>query len=492
MSKYMNTKEAAISWGVTSTWVSILCAEERIPGAIKDRGNWMIPLGAEKPLDKRIEERKKHSTAKFRFIDLFAGIGGFHQAMRYLGGECLMAAEINQACVETYNKNFTTIEGEVRGDVKKIDPKSIGKFDVLCAGFPCQPFSKAGNQKGFDDTTRGNLFYAIMDILDEHEEVQFVVLENVRNLADKTENWSIIKSELLKRDFIITESPLILSPSDFGIPQIRERVYILGVKRECCNTNVRNKGYIELSDLGINRYRKKCKAGDAFSILESEADDSYLITEEQALMIKAWDEFRKGTEITVIGHPIWINCFGIGVTDDEELRKSLSYSDMPVWKKNFVNKNRKFYLEHKSFIDAWIQKYDMTNRIKLYQKFEWNCGTDVTDIKDGIIQIRQSGIRVKRATFFPSLVAIVNTPIIWDRKKQAYRHITPREAANLQNFDQRYKFAGTDQQIYRQLGNSVNVRILKILCKNLFEIREKSLSSTVGEEITAAAKEGVL
>lgn len=113
----------------------------------------------------------------------------------------------------------------------------------------------------------------------------------------------------------------------------------------------------------------------------------------------------------------------------------------------------------------------MTSRIKLYQKFEWNCGEDVKDMHDAIIQIRQSGIRCKRTTFFPSLVAIVNTPIIWDHSKGAYRHITPREAANLQNFDQRYKFAGTDKQIYQQLGNSVNVRVLKILCKNLFGLK---------------------
>ena len=146
---------------------------------------------------------------------------------------------------------------------------------------------------------------------------------------------------------------------------------------------------------------------------------------------------------------------------------------MPDWKKRFVDKNREFYLEHKDFIDPWIERYDMFNRIKLNQKFEWNCGEDVQNMHDGIIQIRQSGIRVKRTTYFPSLVAIVNTPIIWDNQMNAYRHITPREAANLQKFDQRYKFSGTDKQIYRQLGNSVNVRILKILCKGLFELRLK-------------------
>ena len=139
-------------------------------------------------------------------------------------------------------------------------------------------------------------------------------------------------------------------------------------------------------------------------------------------------------------------------------------------------------MNNKEFIDDWVHRYDMTNRIKLYQKFEWNCGLDVTDMHNAIIQIRQSGIRCKRTTFFPSLVAIVNTPIIWDPKKEAYRHITPREAANLQNFDHRYKFSGTNQQIYRQLGNSVNVRVLKILCKNLFELRADDMAPRHCEE----------
>lgn len=473
MADYISAKELSKSWGITPTRITVMCANNQLDGAIKIKGKWMIPANVVRPEDKRKRSIDKDSTANFRFIDLFAGIGGFHQAMRFLGGECVMAAEIDRACVDTYNLNFRTLEGDVRGDVRKIDPNTISKFDVLCAGFPCQPFSKAGLQQGFNDTTRGNLFYSIMDILDAHEECKFVVLENVRNLADKSENWEIIRKELLKRNFVITQKPLILSPSDFGIPQIRERVYILGIKKDGCSTEIQEKGYIELEDLGINKYRKKCKMGDALSILEKNVSDKYKITEEQNLMIEAWDEFRIGTGIKTIGFPIWISCFGVGIEDTEILKGSLEYDEMPRWKKRFVDKNREFYLAHKEFIDSWIGRYDMFNRIKLYQKFEWNCGEDVKNMHDGIIQIRQSGIRIKRSTYFPSLVAIVNTPIIWDNQMNAYRHITPREAANLQKFDQRYKFLGTDKQIYRQLGNSVNVRILKILCKGLFGLRLK-------------------
>lgn len=417
----------------------------------------------------------------FRFVDLFAGIGGFHQAMRYLGGTCVMAAEINKECVETYKLNFKTEEGEIRGDVNKIDPDTIAPFDVLCAGFPCQPFSKAGAQKGFNDKTRGNLFYKIMDILDAHSEVKFIILENVRNLADKSENWDVITKELMQRNFYITEQPIILSPSDFGIPQIRERVYILGIRKDIRNEDILTNGYIHINDLNLDKYRKKCKMGDAWLILEDNVDDKYIITEEQELMIQAWDEFRINTGITTIGYPIWIDSFGVGEDDTEKVYANQGYDDMPAWKKNFLRHNRELYLNNREFIDEWLKKYDMLNRIKLYKKFEWNCGEDITDIKASLLQIRQSGIRAKRPTFYPSLVAMINTPIIWDEKKGHYRKITPREAANLQSFHKKYKLRGTDKIIYRQLGNSVNVRILKILAGNLFKLANKGWEGELHE-----------
>jgi DNA (cytosine-5)-methyltransferase 1 len=420
--------------------------------------------------------------AEFKFIDLFAGIGGFHQAMRYLGGECIMAAEINQACLDTYKRNYQT--KDIRTDVREIKPESIGKFDVLCAGFPCQPFSKAGTQEGFNDKSQGNLFYIIMDILDAHPEVKFVILENVRNLADKSENWDIIKNELMKRNFYITEEPVILSPHNFGIPQIRERVYILGICKDIRDKKILSNGFIHITDLKLekNKNKDKCKINDAWSILEDDASDDYLISEEENLMIKAWDEFRIATKIKIIGFPVWINSFGLGKVYNEPFRKSIGYYEMPKWKQKFVDSNRKLYLENREYIDDWIKRYKMLKRIKLYQKFEWNCGTDVDDIKNTIIQIRQSGIRVKRPTFYPSLVAMVNTPIVWDKQKQKFRRITPREAANLQSFHGSFTFLGSDNQIYQQLGNSVNVRILKVLGKNLFSLAKKGWDKSGQED----------
>lgn len=407
---------------------------------------------------------------KFTFIDLFAGIGGFHQAMRFLGGKCVMAAEIDKACVNTYKLNFP--KSDIYGDIRNIEPSSIPAFDVLCAGFPCQPFSKAGAQKGFNDAERGNLFYVIMSILDQHDEAKFVLLENVRNLADKNENWDIIKDELLKRNFYITETPIILSPTNFGLPQIRERVYILAIRKDFRNKDVLSNGYIHISDLGLekNKNKNNCKSNLAWTILEDNVSDDYIITEEQEYMLTAWEEFRIATAIGTIGYPIWISCFGCGIDDTELFYNNINYYDMPKWKKKFVENNRKLYISNREFIDEWVNRCDMLNRIKLYQKFEWNCGTDCKSMREAIIQIRQSGIRVKRPNYFPSLVAIVNTPIIWDRAKSRYRHITPREAANMQNFHAKFKFTGTDDQIYQQLGNTVNVRLIKILGDRLFRL----------------------
>lgn len=466
---FLTSKEIAQKWRVSATWVTILCKQGRIKGAVREGNRWRIPEDAQKPEDKR-SHKNTHIQARFRFVDLFAGVGGFHQAMRYLGGECVMAAEINEECRKTYRLNYHIEEKEIRGDVTKINPKSIASFDVLCAGFPCQPFSKAGAQKGFQDKTRGNLFYTIMDILDAHPEVKFIILENVRNLADKTENWDIITSELMQRNFYITEEPLILSPSDFGIPQIRERVYILGIRKDIRNEKILSNGFIHRTDLRLEKYFKKCKIGDAWTILEDNVDDAYIISEEQEQMIFAWDEFRLGTGIKVIGFPIWIDSFGVGIDDDEEVFRAQGYDDLPLWKQNFLQRNRRIYLENRDFIDDWVKKYEMLSRIKLYKKFEWNCGTDVVDIHDCLIQIRQSGIRAKRPTFYPSLVAIVNTPIIWDKNKNHFRKLTPRETANLQSFHGSFKFQGTDATQYKQLGNSVNVRVLKILGKSLFAL----------------------
>ena len=114
---------------------------------------------------------------KFTFIDLFAGLGGFHQAMRALGGECVFASEIDQEAAATYKANYGI---DPLNDITKTDAKDIPPHDVLCGGFPCQAFSNAGHKKGFEDT-RGTLFFDVARIIEYHKP-KYIFLENVKHL----------------------------------------------------------------------------------------------------------------------------------------------------------------------------------------------------------------------------------------------------------------------------------------------------------------------
>ncbi len=118
------------------------------------------------------------AKTKLKFIDLFAGLGGFHLALSDLGHKCVFASELNEELRELYVKNYKT---KIEGDINEVDINSIPAHDVLCAGFPCQPFSKAGAQLGLNDPANGNLFYKIVEILEKHKP-EYVFLENVPNL----------------------------------------------------------------------------------------------------------------------------------------------------------------------------------------------------------------------------------------------------------------------------------------------------------------------
>ena len=172
--------------------------------------------------------------SEFKYIDLFAGIGGFHQAMRKLGGKCVFAAEIDEETAKTYTLNYGI---ESHFDITKVNPADIPKHDVLCAGFPCQSFSKAGNQLGFKDV-RGVLFFDIVRILQYHRIIyggpRFLILENVRNIVshDSGKTWLRIKNELQQLNYNVIDHPIIASPHYFGVPQLRERAVILAVRKD--------------------------------------------------------------------------------------------------------------------------------------------------------------------------------------------------------------------------------------------------------------------
>ena len=190
---------------------------------------------------------------RFTFIDLFAGIGGFRIAMQNLGGKCVYSSEFDAKAQESYLANY----GEMPfGDITKPTTKQYipKKFDVLCAGFPCQAFSLAGKRLGFKDETRGTLFFEIEDILRKHQP-KAIFLENVKGLAihDKGRTLKTILEHLDDAGYDVVP-PQIVNAMDFGVPQHRERIYIIGFKKSL-HVNISTFKYPEPRTAGENRPR---------------------------------------------------------------------------------------------------------------------------------------------------------------------------------------------------------------------------------------------
>lgn len=164
---------------------------------------------------------------KFKFIDLFAGVGGIRIPFEELGGDCVFSSEWDKFSQQTYEANF----GEIpHGDITEIDAKDIPKHDLLVGGFPCQAFSQAGLKKGFKDT-RGTMFFEIARILDHHKP-KAILLENVKGLRghDKGNTFKTIISILNELGYQTLEST-VLNAKHFGLPQNRERIFIVGYKK---------------------------------------------------------------------------------------------------------------------------------------------------------------------------------------------------------------------------------------------------------------------
>jgi DNA (cytosine-5)-methyltransferase 1 len=173
--------------------------------------------------------------SKLTFIDLFAGIGGFHLALHNVGAECVFASEWDESARLTYETNFAKISpkiftnGNFVGDIRAVDKKSIPDFDILCAGFPCQPFSQAGFKKGFADI-RGTLFFDIAEIIRVKRPKAFF-LENVRGLYshDEGRTFETIKKTLTEQ-LGYSFHHAIVKASDHGLPQHRPRLFMVGFK----------------------------------------------------------------------------------------------------------------------------------------------------------------------------------------------------------------------------------------------------------------------
>lgn len=386
---------------------------------------------------------------ELKFIDLCCGIGGFHQALSNMEMKCVLASDIDEACRKNYELNYKL---KPEGDLTKLDVKKIPEFDVLCAGFPCQPFSKAGDQKGFDDN-RGNIFFEICKIIEYHKP-KYLILENVRNFAshDKGHTWDVIRRKIEELNYYTYENPVILNTLYFGIPQSRERVVIL----------CKRKDLGELEELP-KISKENIKETHLKSILEENADKKYNINEKMKVTEEVWNEFLNicnNNNIDIPRFPIWTDWWDKDKNEDIVMYKKYT---------NWIDKNQEFYVTNKKLLERWLE---VSREKKLWQgavrKMEWQTGENNLNMKQVLWSAHGSGVRIKKCNYSPTLVAMASMIPIYGPES---RFLTKRECARLQSFPDDYII--DEKNAYKQFGNAVNVVMIERAAR--FMIKEEYL-----------------
>ncbi len=425
------------------------------------------------------------------FVDLFAGLGGFHLALKRLGHNCVFASEIDPELASLYERNFGIVPSR---DIREVKLEEIFPHDILCAGFPCQPFSKAGSQEGLNCPHSGDLINYIVNILHHHKPKYFII-ENVPNLISHNEGktWESIKLKLLDAGYDFEDRKM--SPHQFGVPQIRERIFIVG-QRSCLeNFNWPTPSYT--GELSIK------------SVLDKNPNDARKLPQQYILYLETWQRFldKFPNEEQLPAFPIWAMEFGATYPYEDKTPYSKGFKKLgsslgsfgrslkflkpnevknalppyaqervnffPSWKVEYIRKNRDFYKKYKHIISPWlpsIQSFPPS-----FQKLEWNCKKSERNIWKHVIQFRASGIRVRKTTTAPTLVAMARSqvPVIgWER-----RFMTPVECSRLQSMSTLKYLPFEDSIALRALGNAVNVDVVEAIARellpNLNSIREE-------------------
>lgn len=428
----------------------------------------------------------------FDFVDLFSGVGGFHAALAGLGGRAVQACEIDPRPAAVYELNWGL---RPTTDVRLLaaDPQNlVPDHSLLAGGFPCQPFSKSGRQLGVAEE-RGTLFQDVIRIL-EVKQPAVVMLENVRNIAGRRQEvaWTSIVEGLRAAGYQVSSrpcvfSPHLLSPQAGGAPQVRDRVYIMGVR-------VGRAAAQRATDVPPAVQRVPVEGWDPSSWrIEQHAllpelpggqRKKYALTADEVLWIDTWNELlgMLGSHVRLPGFPLWEPVW--------RHRRPTGYADMPTWKQGFVDKNMTFYRDNRVAIDAWrdrprevpVSEFPLSRR-----KLEWQAqdgGQGGRDMWKQLVQLRPSGIRVKQPTWTPALVAMNQTSIYGPQR----RRLTPLETARLQGFDpETFTFGDQpDSASYKQMGNAVHVGAVRHVLREFVRTHEEQVRAAGGGPLADA------
>lgn len=456
--------------------------------------------GTRRVVSRRVPALVYLATVAFTFVDLFAGIGGFHVALgeRWdgLGGHCVLASELDREARRVYRDNLRM---PAKGDIRKVIARHHGEpvrredelddllsgpaklpeqFDLLAAGFPCQPFSKSGRQEGLEDQTRGTLFFDICTILQERKP-RFIVLENVRNIAahDSGRTWQVIVDRLHELGYKVNSTPLVFSPhllhpSEGGAPQFRERVFILGEHKDY------NAGMgLDWSFYVPNRPPSEDWMPEFWNLKQwlkqypalEEDLGPYRWPEVRQQQALAWGELLSKLPKGRVPQPLKVYAWKSDADLFDERGEAL-----PAWKQRHNLLNARFFDTHGDLLKPWVAKHRPLEWIKSNQKFEWQAQDALREEPEDIfnlqIQFRPSGVRVKKPTYTGALVAITQTPYMGWLK----RSLTPTEAASLQGIPVHddadpYRLHKTPAVAFKQLGNGVNSGVVRYLVERLFK-----------------------
>jgi len=438
------------------------------------------------------------TASSFTFADLFAGIGGFAAALRAFGGMPVYSVEVDEAAARVYELNWGHSPlGDITADAND-GVMNVPAHDILAAGFPCQPFSKSGAQKGMEEI-RGTLFFDIMAIV-RAKLPAVVLLENVRNLAGPRHEheWAVIIDHLRNAGYRVSETPAVLSPVNLapevgGHPQTRDRVFIAATRVAPTSPTPEiaeqlRKGTLVLPDptkdtnetappISLD-HLKMTRPWDLVADLpldtKNDQGDGSVSAEEwrwidhwgllvqrmrDMLAHEAEREERPAKEIP--GFPIWANVWTPDMTEQEKL---LADAAGMKWKIGHLTKNFNLYKRLRDF-DAYVASSTGVVGEKTWtalwlhktltfpesrQKMEWQA-QDTGTIRECVISMRPSGLRVKQMTHLPALVAISQTPIL----APLNRRLTIEEGTLLQGLPT--TFAGAS---WKQLGNGVNAGVV--------------------------------